>query len=71
MTDNLTDSHFTLNLNGSYNFELGSSTMELFASIENVLDEDPQFSSGATGGINAIYYPTLGPTYRLGMRWRL
>ena len=45
--------------------------MEVFASIENVLDEDPQFSSGATGGINAIYYPTLGPTYRLGMRWRL
>ena len=71
VTDNRTDSHFTLNLNGSYNFELGSSTMEFFASIENVLDEDPQFSSGSTGGINAIYYPTLGPTYRLGMRWRL
>ena len=71
VTDNRTDSHFTLNLNGSYNFELGRSTMEFFASIENVLDEDPQFSSGATGGINAIYYPTMGPTYRLGMRWRL
>jgi iron complex outermembrane receptor protein len=71
VNDNLTDSHFTLNLNGSYNFELGNSMMEVFASIDNVLDEDPQFSSGATGGINAIYYPTLGPTYRLGMRWRL
>jgi len=68
---NRTSSHFTLNLNGSYNFDLGSSMMEVFASVENVLDEDPQFSSGAVGGANAIYFPIMGPTYRLGMRWRL
>jgi hypothetical protein len=36
-----------------------------------VLDEDPQFSSGAVGAINAIYFPILGPTYRIGLRWRL
>jgi len=70
-SENRTSSHFTLNLNGSYAFDLGSSMMEVFASIENVLDEDPQFSSGAVGGSNAIYFPIMGPTYRLGMRWRL
>jgi outer membrane receptor protein involved in Fe transport len=69
--ENRTTSHFTLNLNGSYNFDLGNSTMEIFANIENVLDEDPQFSSGSVAGANAIYFPALGPTYRLGMRWRL
>ena len=70
-TENRTTSHFTLNLNASYNFDLGNSMMEAFASIENVLDEDPQFSSGAVGAINAIYFPILGPTYRVGLRWRL
>ena len=60
-TENRTTSHFTLNLNASYNFDLGNSMMEAFASIENVLDEDPQFSSGAVGAINAIYFPILGP----------
>jgi outer membrane receptor protein involved in Fe transport len=70
-TNNRTSSHFTLNLNGSYRFDLGESTLEAFGSIENVLDEDPQFSSGAVGGANAVYFPILGPTYRLGVRWRL
>jgi outer membrane receptor protein involved in Fe transport len=70
-SQNRTSGHFTLNLNGSYNFDLGTSMMEVFASIENVLDEDPQFSSGAVGGANAIYYPTLGRTYRVGLRWRM
>jgi outer membrane receptor protein involved in Fe transport len=70
-SDNGTSSHFTLNLNASYDFELGSSMLELYGNIENVLDEDPQFSSGAVGGANAIYFPILGPTYRLGVRWRM
>jgi iron complex outermembrane recepter protein len=71
VTNNQTSSHFTLNLNGSYQFELGKSSLEVFGNIENVLDEDPQFSSGAVGGMNAIYFPILGPTYRLGVRWRM
>jgi iron complex outermembrane recepter protein len=71
VTNNRTSSHFTLNLNGSYNFDLGNSMLEVFGNVDNVLDEDPQFSSGAVGGANAIYFPILGPTYRLGVRWRM
>jgi iron complex outermembrane receptor protein len=71
VTNNQTSSHFTLNLNASYSFDLGNSTLEAYANIDNVLDEDPQFSSGSTGGANGIYFPTLGPTYRLGVRWRI
>ena len=71
VTNNQTSSHFTLNLNASYSFDLGKSKVEVFGNIDNVLDEDPQFSSGAVGGANAIYFPILGPTYRLGVRWRM
>jgi iron complex outermembrane receptor protein len=71
VTNNQTSSHFTLNLNASYNFDLGNSMLEVFGNIDNVLDEDPQFSSGAVGGMNAIYFPILGPTYRFGVRWRM
>lgn len=68
---NRTSSHFTLNLNGSYRFDLGNSMMEVFANIENVTDKDPQFSSGPVGAVNAIYYPILGRTYRVGLRLRM
>lgn len=60
-----------LSSSGSYNVDVGNSMMEVFASVENVLDEDPQFSSGAVGGANAIYFPILGQTYRVGLRFRL
>jgi outer membrane receptor protein involved in Fe transport len=68
---NTTPSHFTLNLNGSYSFTWGRiEGMEVFASINNALDKDPPFASGATGGANPIFFPALGRTYRLGMRMR-
>jgi outer membrane receptor protein involved in Fe transport len=46
--------------------------VELFGNIDNVFDKDPQFASGGAGfGVadtNPIYFPTLGRTYRVGMR---
>jgi hypothetical protein len=73
ITINRTSSHFTLNLTGSYAVEAsGLEHMELFANIENALDKDPQFASGGAGfgvaSTNPIYFPTLGRTYRVGVR---
>jgi hypothetical protein len=72
---NRTDSHFTMNLTTSYRFSWGegdASGMEVFANIDNVFDEDPQFASGGAGfgvaNTNPIYFPTLGRMYRVGMR---
>ncbi len=68
---NRTPSHFTLNLTGSYAFDLDNiETMEVFANIDNALDKDPPFASGAVGGAHAVFFPTLGRTYRLGVRLR-
>jgi outer membrane receptor protein involved in Fe transport len=73
ITENRTSSHFTLNLNASYSFSWGNiESLELFGNIENLFDEDPQFASGGAGfgvaSTNPIYFPTLGTTYRLGLR---
>jgi outer membrane receptor protein involved in Fe transport len=73
ITTNRTSSHFTMNLTGSYAFSLGNiETLEVFGTIDNVFDEDPQFASGGAGfgvaSTNPIYFPTLGTTYRVGVR---
>ena len=73
ITTNRTSSHFTMNLTGSYAFSLGNiETLEVFGTIDNVFDKDPQFASGgASFGVastNPIYFPTLGTTYRVGVR---
>jgi len=77
ITTNTTSSHFTLNLNGSYRLTWGegdAQNVELFGSIDNVTDKDPQFASGGAGfgvaSTNPIYFPALGRTYRLGARLR-
>lgn len=73
ITINRTKSHFTLNLTGSYDFSWANfESMQVFANIDNVLDKDPQFASGGAGfgvaSTNPIYFPTLGRTYRVGLR---
>jgi outer membrane receptor protein involved in Fe transport len=37
-------------------------------SVNNLWDKDPPFSAGGTGGVNGIFYDTLGRTYRVGVR---
>ncbi len=65
-------SHTTFNLSGSYDLQVGSlERMELFASITNLLDEDPPFSGNngfGVGGVNAAFFDALGRTYRIGLR---
>jgi outer membrane receptor protein involved in Fe transport len=73
ITNNRTSSHFTMNLTSSYNFSWANiESMEVFANIDNLFDKDPQYASGGAGfgvaSTNPIYFPTLGRTYRIGVR---
>jgi iron complex outermembrane recepter protein len=70
-TDPDVGSYFITDLTGSYDFQwFGLENVNMYASISNVMDRDPPFSAGAVGGANAIYFDTLGRSYRLGMRVR-
>jgi hypothetical protein len=47
----------------------GTRTLTLVDSMSHVpWDKESPFSAGGTGGVNGIYYDTLGRTYRLGVR---
>jgi outer membrane receptor protein involved in Fe transport len=68
-SDNTTGTYFLFNLNASYDIDWGNlERFQVFGSINNLLDRDPPFSTGAVGGVNAINYDTMGRTYRMGVR---
>jgi outer membrane receptor protein involved in Fe transport len=68
IVDNTVPAHFTQNLTASYDFEVRDTQAEVWMSVNNLWDKDPPFSAGGTGGVNGIFYDTLGRSYRLGMR---
>jgi iron complex outermembrane recepter protein len=69
VSDNNVPSYFLVNLNGSYDMKwFDLEKMQVYASINNVLDKDPPFSAGTVGGANAIFFDALGRTYRVGVR---
>ena len=68
ITDNTIPAYFTQNLTGSYDLTIRDVKAELWLSINNVWDKTPPFSAGGTGGVNGIYYDTLGRSYRVGLR---
>jgi iron complex outermembrane receptor protein len=71
VTDNTTGSYFLFNLNASYDLPFANlDRFQVFGSINNLLDRDPPFSSGAVAGVNAINYDTLGRSYRVGVRMK-
>jgi hypothetical protein len=43
---------------------------QIFGSISNLMDKDPPFLSGGTGGAVGGFYDTYGRAYRLGVRLR-
>lgn len=70
-SDNTTGRYFLFNLNASYDLKwFDLEKFQVFASINNLLDRDPPFSTGSVGGVNAINYDTLGRTYRVGFRMK-
>jgi iron complex outermembrane recepter protein len=68
IVDNSVPSYFTQNVTASYDFEIRATSAEVWMSVNNVWDKDPPFSAGTTGGVNGIFYDTLGRTYRVGVR---
>ena len=68
IVDNTVPAHFTQNLTVSYDFNVRDTETELWMSVTNLWDKEPPFSAGGTGGVNGIYYDTLGRAYRVGVR---
>ncbi len=69
VSDPTVPSYYVVNLNGSYDFKwFGLQSLQMFANVSNVFDREPPFSAGRVGGANAVYFDTLGRTYRVGMR---
>jgi iron complex outermembrane receptor protein len=69
IVDNTVPSHFTQNVTASYDFNVRDTEAEVWMSVNNIWDKDPPFSAGGTGGVNGIFYDTLGRAYRLGVRF--
>jgi iron complex outermembrane recepter protein len=72
---NSIDNYEVYSMSGNYNFELsGGHSMQLWASIDNLTDEDPPMTGGGVGfapgigGTNPIFYDTAGRFMRLGLR---
>jgi iron complex outermembrane receptor protein len=80
MSTNEVPSYTVFSLSGSYKFEeIGPlSSVQLFAAIDNVFDKDPPVAPGGggfgpsnvNGGTNAVFFDTLGRSFRLGVRTR-
>jgi hypothetical protein len=68
IVDNSVPSHFTQKITASYDFSIRDTEAEVWMSVVNLWDKDPAFSAGTTGGVNGIFYDTLGRAYRLGVR---
>jgi len=68
INDNTVGSYFTQSLTASYDLHFGEKKAQVWASVNNLWDRTPPFSSGGTGGVNGIYYDTLGRAYRMGVR---
>jgi outer membrane receptor protein involved in Fe transport len=73
--NNHVGNYFNFNLNASYDVKWeGFETSQFFLSVSNLFDRDPPYSSGSTfgiggiGGVNGVFYDTLGRSYRIGMR---
>jgi outer membrane receptor protein involved in Fe transport len=63
-------------LSGAYTFEdLGTvSGLQIYGVVNNLFDKEPPIAAGTgnggntNGGTNAIYFDTMGRSFRLGVR---
>jgi iron complex outermembrane recepter protein len=72
MTTNRVDDRYYMAWSGSYNFQRagGDRTMQLFWTIQNLLDKDPPVAPG--GNVyptNPVFFDTIGRRYRVGARF--
>jgi iron complex outermembrane receptor protein len=69
ITDNTVPSATYVNLTSSYNFRFtGLQRTEVFLTVNNLFDREPPFANGSVGGTNAVFFDTMGRTYRAGVR---
>ncbi|WP_427964651.1 TonB-dependent receptor plug domain-containing protein [Altererythrobacter sp.] len=74
---NKVDSAFYLDLKLSQEIEVGSSTFEIFASVTNLLDEDPPITpyysvfGGHSAQTNSVLFDLLGRRYNVGVKFRM
>jgi outer membrane receptor protein involved in Fe transport len=75
---NRVPSRFYLTLGMSYRVQLANMEMELFGTVDNLLDKDPPIAPGSTASVvqssyptNPAFFDTLGRRYRLGLRVKL
>lgn len=72
ITDNTIPSYLVFSLNGAYDFNwFGLERTQFFVSVNNLFDKVPPYSSGATGGINAMFFDVMGRSFRVGLRLQL
>jgi hypothetical protein len=74
MSTNSVPSYEVVALSGSYTFNSAGPEIQVFAAINNLLDEEPPIATGTgfggsgNGGTNPVFYDTLGRSARLGVR---
>lgn len=73
--DNTVGHYVNFTLNGSYSLPFEQLDTQLFMTVSNLLDTTPPFSSsggfqGGIGGVNGMFYDTLGRSFRLGVRMK-
>lgn len=69
ISDNTVASATYVNLSGSYDL---SKKLQVFATINNLLNKDPPVAPGGNGyPTNPVYFDTYGMTWKLGMRLKL
>jgi outer membrane receptor protein involved in Fe transport len=69
--NNTAKPYVNLSLNAQYNLQVqGMSQFQIYGSINNLMDKDPPFLSGGTGGAVGGFYDTYGRAYRFGVRLR-
>lgn len=69
ITSNKVPSALYVNLNTAYDFKFGGlEQTQLYLNVSNLFDKAPPFAAGSVGGTNAMFFDTLGRTFRVGAR---
>ena len=69
VNDNTIDSATCLSLSGRYRLPMRNErTWELFATINNALDEDPPLAPDGAYPTNAAFFDQIGRSLRFGIR---
>jgi len=70
INNNKVSGAYYFNLNGSYNvFQEGTRKLQVFASVNNLLNRTPPTAPSLTYPTNPVYFDQVGRFYRAGVRF--